>query len=129
MNKQGGKTAATIVDVAREAGVSIKTVSRVVNRESGVLEATREQVLEIMKDSRVGAFGAIGIAMYLGYLASTVFQDSLLFPLALSGIGLGVIGLGIWYFRQRHDLALWMARAFPQELQKLRPVHAREAAA
>ena len=49
MNKQGGKTAATIVDVAREAGVSIKTVSRVVNRESGVLDTTREQVLEVVR--------------------------------------------------------------------------------
>src|SRR5262245_16322660 len=49
MMKNGGKAAATIVDVAREAGVSIKTVSRVVNRESGVLDATREQVLEVVR--------------------------------------------------------------------------------
>lgn len=48
MMKNGGK-AATIVDVAREAGVSIKTVSRVVNRESGVLDTTREQVLEVVR--------------------------------------------------------------------------------
>lgn len=37
--------ASTIVDVARQAGVSIKTVSRVVNRESGVREDTRERVM------------------------------------------------------------------------------------
>lgn len=48
MMKNSGK-AATIVDVAREAGVSIKTVSRVVNRESGVLDSTREQVLEVVR--------------------------------------------------------------------------------
>ncbi len=35
---------ATINDVAKMAGVSIKTVSRVVNRESGVRDATREKV-------------------------------------------------------------------------------------
>ena len=37
-------TRATIADVARLAGVSIKTVSRVVNREPNVREATREKV-------------------------------------------------------------------------------------
>jgi LacI family transcriptional regulator len=39
---------ATIIDVAREAGVSIKTVSRVVNREAGVHAETREQVEQVM---------------------------------------------------------------------------------
>uniref|UniRef100_UPI0035635F77 LacI family DNA-binding transcriptional regulator n=1 Tax=Roseovarius sp. TaxID=1486281 RepID=UPI0035635F77 len=34
----------TITDVARLAGVSIKTVSRVINREPGVREATRVRV-------------------------------------------------------------------------------------
>lgn len=39
---------ATIIDVAREAGVSIKTVSRVMNHEPGVNAATREQVTAVM---------------------------------------------------------------------------------
>ena len=37
-------TRATIDDVAKLAGVSIKTVSRVVNREPNVRESTREKV-------------------------------------------------------------------------------------
>ena len=37
---------ASIYDVAKRAGVSIKTVSRVVNRQSNVSEATRARVLE-----------------------------------------------------------------------------------
>jgi LacI family transcriptional regulator len=49
MMKNSGKAAATIVDVAREAGVSIKTVSRVVNREAGVQDTTRELVLEVVR--------------------------------------------------------------------------------
>ena len=40
--------APTIVDVAEQAGVSIKTVSRVLNQEPGVHEATREQVLKVV---------------------------------------------------------------------------------
>jgi len=41
-------SAPTIVDVAAQAGVSIKTVSRVLNHEPGVQEATREQVLKVV---------------------------------------------------------------------------------
>ena len=40
----------TIVDVAEHAGVSIKTVSRVLNHEAGVHESTRELVLRSVKE-------------------------------------------------------------------------------
>lgn len=42
-------TRTTIDDVASEAGVSIKTVSRVVNREPNVSEKTRAKVLDVVK--------------------------------------------------------------------------------
>ncbi len=42
--------APTIVDVAAQAGVSIKTVSRVLNHEPGVHEETREQVLKVVAE-------------------------------------------------------------------------------
>lgn len=45
--------------------------------------------------------GGLGVAGYLGYLSSRVFHDSLLFPLALTAIGLAVIGAGLWW--QRHE--------------------------
>ncbi|GGF86663.1 hypothetical protein GCM10007301_53200 [Azorhizobium oxalatiphilum] len=48
--------------------------------------------------------GAFGIATYLGYLAFDLFQDSLLFPLALSLLGLGIVAIGIWW--QRHEEAI-----------------------
>ena len=42
----------TIFDVAERAGVSIKTVSRVVNNESNVRDATREKVLGAIRELR-----------------------------------------------------------------------------
>ena len=48
--------------------------------------------------------GALGVAGYLGYLAHRVFQDSLLFPFALTLLGLGLVALGVWW--QRHEAAL-----------------------
>jgi hypothetical protein len=49
-------------------------------------------------------FGGLGTAGYLGHLAYEVFKDSLLFPLVLTIIGLGIIFLGILW--QRHEAAI-----------------------
>jgi len=46
-------------------------------------------------------FGGLGVAGYLGYLSHTVFRDSMLFPVALTAIGLAVIAAGVWW--QRHE--------------------------
>lgn len=45
---QGGRNSVSMVDVAREAGVSLKTVSRVVNEPEAVRPATREAVHDAM---------------------------------------------------------------------------------
>jgi len=49
---RGGRRGTTIHDVARKAGVSPMTVSRVVNGERNVRETTRETVLAAVKDLR-----------------------------------------------------------------------------
>lgn len=69
-------------------------------------------------------FGTIGIAMYLGDLAEKVFKDSLLFPFALSLIGIGIIGLGIYYHRHQDVLRGWFDAKLPEPLKRLRPADA-----
>lgn len=49
-------------------------------------------------------FGAIGVCLYVSHLAWDVFQDSWLFPIALSAIGLLIIYLGILW--QKNEKAL-----------------------
>jgi hypothetical protein len=70
-------------------------------------------------------FGAMGIVGYLGYLASSVFRNSLMFPFALSLIGLAIIGLGILYFRNRTKIEVWLNDRLPDALRLARPAHAR----
>jgi len=71
-------------------------------------------------------FGTLGIAFYLGNLADKVFKDSLLFPFALSLIGVAVIALGLLYHRNQAAIAAWMEARLPQALRDLRPPHARD---
>jgi hypothetical protein len=69
-------------------------------------------------------FGAVGVAMYLGYLANVVFKNSLLFPFALSLIGVAIIGLGLVLHRRRAALSAWIENHLPSGLRRLRPHHA-----
>ncbi|VIO78353.1 hypothetical protein CI1B_73810 [Bradyrhizobium ivorense] len=64
-------------------------------------------------------FGAFGICLYLGHLADVVFKDSLLFPFALSLIGVAVIAAGLVYHRNERAIAAWLAAHLPAPL--LRP--------
>lgn len=64
-------------------------------------------------------FGGLGVAGYLGYLANRVFADSLLFPVVLSFIGLGVIGLGILWQRHEQRLGERLRAALPVRLRRV----------
>jgi hypothetical protein len=73
-------------------------------------------------------FGAVGVTIYLGYLASSVFQDSILFPFALSGIGVLLIVFGLMFHRYGAAVGAEIGELLPNHLRGLRPAHAREQA-
>jgi len=58
-------------------------------------------------------FGALGVAAYLGDLAHRVFADSLLFPIIVSLLGLGVIALGVAYQKRRDNLTQRLRQRLP----------------
>ncbi len=61
--------------------------------------------------------GALGVAGYLGYLSHRVFQDSLLFPFALTLLGLGVVWLGVLWQRNEVAIHARLSRWVPQGLR------------
>ena len=65
--------------------------------------------------------GAIGVAVYLGYLAFDLFKDVLALSFVVSLIGLGVIFAGIVYQRKRDKISAWMDAMMPPALRALRP--------
>lgn len=71
-------------------------------------------------------FGAIGVSLYLGHLADEVFKDSILFPFALSAIGVLVIAAGLLFHRYGYRLAALVGDVLPNYVRDLRPAHARE---
>jgi hypothetical protein len=83
-------------------------------------------LLSVVLVRRVYAvFGTFGIALYLGYLAHTVFKDSLLFPFALSLLGVAIIAAGLLYHKKQAAIAAWVESHLPAALVRLRPAHAR----
>ena len=68
---------ATIFDVAERAGVSIKTVSRVVNKEPNVREETREKVAAAIRDLgyRPNA-AASGLSSRRSYFVGLIYENA-----------------------------------------------------
>ncbi|EMP54887.1 hypothetical protein MSNKSG1_14187 [Marinobacter santoriniensis NKSG1] len=64
-------------------------------------------------------FGAIGSCGYLVHLASDVFEDSWLFPISLTAIGLGIIYLGILWQKHEKAIAGKARRILPTPIREL----------
>jgi len=70
-------------------------------------------------------FGALGVLGYLGHLSYTVFKDSLLFPGALTMLGIGLIYLGVVYQRHSQQMAISLQSGLPEGIRNLIPPRAR----
>ena len=64
-------------------------------------------------------FGAIGCSIYLGHLANEVFENSWLFPIALTAIGLGVIYLGVIWQKNEKVVTRKVRALLPTPLREL----------
>lgn len=58
----------------------------------------------VLRRSILVTLGGLGVTIYLFYLTSRVFANSLAFPFVLTAIGLSIIGAGILW--QRHETAI-----------------------
>ena len=77
-------------------------------------------VIGAMLSRRVFAvFGGLGSAGYIGHLAYGIFRDSMLFPFALTAIGLCVIYLGIVWQRHEKAISSRLRGLLPVPLQEL----------
>ena len=48
----------------------------------------------------------------------------MLFPFALSLIGVGIIAFGLYYHRHQLAISAWVERHLPDTLKRLRPANA-----
>jgi len=66
-------------------------------------------------------YGALGVNAYLVTLAWRVFQNSVLFPFALTALGLGVIWAAVKYQRNRDRIDAWLSSLIPEAVRDLMP--------
>jgi len=66
-------------------------------------------------------FGTLGVFGYLSHLAYTVFKDSVVFPFALSLIGIAIIALGVFYQRNQPRIEAAVVGALPGGVRALLP--------
>jgi hypothetical protein len=64
-------------------------------------------------------FGGLGVAIYLGDLSWRVFKDSMFFPLALSALGLAIIGLGVLWQRREAEWSARLRSVLPAPMREL----------
>lgn len=62
-------------------------------------------------------FGALGACLYFGHLAWEVFEDSWLFPITLTGIGLLIIYLGVVWQKNEKALTEKARSLLPEKLK------------
>lgn len=64
-------------------------------------------------------FAAFGMLGYLGHLTRHIFADSLMFPVVLAAIGIGIIALGVQWQRHEKSLSKAILGVLPGPLRDL----------
>lgn len=64
-------------------------------------------------------FASLGIVIYFYHLADKVFQDSLLFPVALAAVGLAIIFAGLYWQRHEQHIHDSLLKLMPGKLAEL----------
>ena len=77
----------------------------------------------ILMRKEFDVFGAIGSSIYLGHLTSQVFQDSLLYPLALTIIGFLIIYLGTLWQKNAELITRKAQSILPKQIRELLQSH------
>jgi hypothetical protein len=70
-------------------------------------------------------FGSLGVFGYLGHLSYRVFENSLLFPVALTFLGISIIYGAVMYQRNAAAITVRWQRRLPDEIKVLVPPRAR----
>ncbi|MCP4326971.1 MAG: DUF2157 domain-containing protein [Alphaproteobacteria bacterium] len=66
-------------------------------------------------------FGSLAVLAWLFHVAYGLFEDSLMFPVVLSLIGIAVLWLGVRYHRSRARIEAWLTARIPDSWRRLIP--------
>lgn len=64
-------------------------------------------------------FGGMGCCVYIGHLAYQLFKNSMIFPLIMTFVGLGIIMLGIYWQRHQEQIYQSLLKLLPVTTQRL----------
>jgi len=78
-------------------------------------------LLSVVLDSQfLLVLGGLGVFFYLSFLAYRVFRNSLLFPFALTVLGISIIALGVFYQKNQEGIRTIIFSLLPDVMLKLR---------
>ncbi|MBD2597146.1 DUF2157 domain-containing protein [Nostoc sp. MBR 210] len=66
-------------------------------------------------------FGGMGVFGYLGHLAYSIFKNAILFPFALTVLGIFIIYLGTVYQRNSRKIEVFLERLLPDNMRRFLP--------
>jgi hypothetical protein len=106
----------TLLDAGTELGRLLYCLLNVVLMFAGILLDRKAFIV----------FGGLGFFGYLGHLSWTVFRGSMLFPAALTALGLSVVYSGWLYHRKQADIVKAIYYFTPQAIIDLLPQNKRK---